>query len=69
MDRTYTLKLHQDERAGALIEAQLYRVTGDGGLTLVASVDESYGALGISTVFEAFTDQLIIHQDEHRALP
>ena len=68
MDRTYTLMLHRDEREGALFEAQLYRTTGD-AVQLVAEVDRSHSALGIGDVFEAFTDQLIVHQDEHGELP
>lgn len=68
MDRTYTLMLHRDERVGALFEAQLYRVT-DEGVELVAEVDRSYSALGVGDVFEAFTDQVIVHQDEHGELP
>jgi hypothetical protein len=47
MDRIYTLKLHRDERVGALPQAQLYRVTGNGGLELVGEVDDSHSALGI----------------------
>ena len=68
MDRTHSLKLHREERVGALFEAQLYRVSGD-AVELVAEIDRSDSALGIGDVFEAFTDQLIIHQDEHGELP
>jgi hypothetical protein len=68
MDRTYTLKLHRAERVGALFDAQLYRVSDD-GVELVAEVDRSYSALGIGDVFEAFTDQVIVHQNEHGELP
>ena len=68
MDRAYALKLHRDERVGALFEAQLYRVSGD-VVQLVAEIDCSHSALGIGDVFEIFTDQLIIHQDEHGELP
>ncbi len=68
MDRTYTLKLHRDERVGALFEAQLYRITGE-AVELVGEVDRCDSALGIGDVFEFFTDQLIVHQDEHGELP
>jgi hypothetical protein len=68
MDRTYTLRLHRDERVGALFEAQLYRMTGD-AVELVAEIDRSDSAVGIGDVFEVFTDQLIVHQDEHGELP
>ncbi len=68
MDRTYTLKLHRDERVDALFEAQLYRMTDD-VVQLVAEIDRSHSALGIGDVFAAFIDQMIIHQDEHGELP
>lgn len=68
MDRTYTLKLHRDERVGALLEGELYRVSDNGG-QLVAAVDRSYSAMGVGDVFEAFVDQMIIYQDEHGELP
>jgi hypothetical protein len=61
--------LHRDERVGALIEAQLHRLGDDGRLTLVAVVDRSHSAIGIGDVFEAFTDQLIVHQDVHGERP
>ena len=69
MNRTYQLRVHRDERVGALIEAQLYRTGDDGELTLVAEVDTSYAALGIGDIFDALTDHLIVHQDEHGQLP
>jgi hypothetical protein len=69
MDRTYNLKLHRDERVGALLQAQLYRITDDGRMKLAAEVDDSHSALGIGDVFEAFPDQLVIYQDKHGQLP
>ena len=38
MVRIYTLKLHRDDRVGALFEAQLYRVSDDVE-ELVAEID------------------------------
>ncbi len=61
MERTYIVKLHQDERVGAMIAAKLYRVTDEDGLQLVAEV---HRAGGPGAIFEAFAEQLIIHHDE-----
>jgi len=68
MDRIYTLKLHRDERVGALMEAQLYRMADDEA-ELVAEVDRSHSAFGIGEVFYSLIDQVIIYQDEHGQLP
>lgn len=62
MHRTYTLELSRDDRAGGVLEGQLFRVGGDGGLELVASVDRSYAAFGVSGTFERLSDQLIVYE-------
>ena len=68
MDRTYQLRLHRDERVGALLAAQLYRVTDDGGLKLLADVSDDMSA-GIQRVFELAVSELLDHQEEHGELP
>jgi hypothetical protein len=68
MDRTYQLRLHRDDRVGASYQAQLYRVTDDGGLKLLADVSDDMSA-GIQRVFELAVSELIDHRDEHGELP
>jgi len=68
MDRTYQLRIHRDDRVGASIEAQLYRVTNDGGLKLIADVSDDLDA-GIQRVFDLAVTALIDHQDERGELP
>jgi len=69
MQRSYKLELHRRDRIPRLYDAQLYRVTGDGGLQLVAEVEPNHDALGIERVFEVLAAQLIDHQDDHGELP
>lgn len=69
MDRTYTLKLHRDERVGARDEAELYRVDADGGLELVAQLTADDDAVGIGRVMELLKEALIDYEDEHGELP
>jgi hypothetical protein len=33
-------------------------------IALVAEVDRSHAAFGIGDIFDVFTDELIVHQDE-----
>jgi hypothetical protein len=54
--------------AGALFEAQVYRLTDD-TTELVAEVDRSHGAAGRRRCVHAFVDQVIGYQDEHGDLP
>jgi hypothetical protein len=69
VDRTYQLQLHRDDRPGAQLVAQLYRVTDDGGLKLVADIDASYAAFGVSGAFEHLAAALITHEDARGELP
>ena len=69
VDRTYTLKLHRADRTVAHYEAQLYRVTDDGGLKLVAELPAGWHGYGISDVMEQLTDQLLVYENQHGELP
>jgi len=68
MDRTYQLRLHRDERVGALLKAQLYRVTDDSSLKLLADVSDDVSA-GLQRVFELAVNELLDHQEQHGELP
>lgn len=70
MDRTYQLRLHRDDRPGAFYEAELYRVTSDGGLDLVAEVvPDDHEASDIIDLFRYLGAELSVDENELGELP